>query len=302
MPLMVGTEQIRHAEAIFGRSQVHVMEPPIDVAFNRVPSDVDVTGFRSRWGLYDDVPNIVCVSRLAHELKLEGILAAMDAVYQLSLARPVRLVIAGNGPAAGEVRARAAEINEVAGRRIVVLTGELADPRPAYACAEVVLGMGGSALRGLSFGKPLVVQGERGFWELLTGETLPLFLWQGWYGSGAGSQGEGSSALATILARLLDDVSLRSFLGLFGRRLVEERFSLAAAARRQTELYELFAGARPGSRFAFLDDIAAVGRYSAHVARRRLHRLQGRLSVEDFNARPVAVDGVPPLQAVGGDA
>ena len=67
-------------------------------------------------------------------------------------------------------------------RRVVVLTGQLADPRPAYSAADVILGMGSSALRGMAFGKPLVVQGERGFWELLTPDSASVFLRDGWYG------------------------------------------------------------------------------------------------------------------------
>ena len=31
----------------------------------------------------------------------------------------------------------------------------------------------------MAFGKPLIVQGERGFWELLTPDTAPVFLRQG---------------------------------------------------------------------------------------------------------------------------
>ena len=54
------------------------------------------------------------------------------------------------------------------GRQVVLLTGEIADPRSAYAAADVVVGQGGSALRGMAFGKPLIVVGEEGFSELLT--------------------------------------------------------------------------------------------------------------------------------------
>ncbi|BCW48489.1 glycosyltransferase [Arthrobacter sp. StoSoilB13] len=95
-------------------------------------------------------------------------MSAMDAVAELARLRDVRLVIVGDGPGMSDAMAKASVINDGLGRRVVLLTGELEDPRPAYAAADVVLGMGGSALRGLSFGKPLVVQGERGFWELLT--------------------------------------------------------------------------------------------------------------------------------------
>ncbi|MDI2033924.1 glycosyltransferase [Paenarthrobacter nitroguajacolicus] len=288
MPLMVGTEQIRQAESSLGRTRVYLMEPPVDVPANTVVADV--AGFRARWGLRDDVFTVVCVSRLVQELKLEGILSAIDAVGRLAGEFPVRLVIAGSGPAEATVAARAQRVNEVAGESTVILTGELSDPRPAYAAADVVLGMGGSALRGLSFAKPLVVQGERGFWELLTPDSLPVFLWQGWYGSGPGSTGPGTVGLVPVLKKLLEDGGLRSELGSFGRSVVEDRFSLTAAAHRQERLYQRFMAERSGLPFGLRAEASALSQYASYVLRRRYLRLRGMEPSEDFNARPVAVD------------
>ncbi|MFJ4026140.1 glycosyltransferase [Paenarthrobacter sp. NPDC089989] len=293
MPLMVGTEQIRRYEEKAGRGTVRLMEPPVDTAANSPDADPATRAFRERWGLADAAMHVVCVSRLAHELKLEGILAAMDAVMDLSRAGEVRLVVVGSGPAEATVRDRAKQINAEAGRTVVVLTGEIADPRPAYEVADVVLGMGGSALRGMAFAKPLVVQGEEGFWELLTPESLPTFLWQGWYGTGPGSSGRGSRALAAILARLLDDQGLRNALGSYGRRLVVERFSLQHSAQRQLDLYKEVSGA-PKRQVALAQaEATALARYAAYVARRRWLRLRGKAALDDFNSRPLASSPVP---------
>ncbi|MGO4248741.1 glycosyltransferase family 4 protein [Paenarthrobacter sp. RAF54_2] len=289
MPLMVGTEQIRHWEASRGRRDVHVMEPPVDILANQVSATPGLRAFRRKFALTDGFLNVVCVTRLAHELKLEGIICAMDAVRMLSVEGPVRLIIAGTGPARAEVAARAALINAATGRDTVTLTGQLSDPRPAYAVADVVLGMGGSALRGLSFGKPLVVQGERGFWELLTSESLPSFLWQGWYGFGPGTAGEGHIALAAILRQLMDDDQLRLGLGSFGRQIVEERYSLDSAGRRQDLLYQRFAASRHGLTSTMAPEVAAMIRYCGYVGKRRGQRVLGRLPRDDFNARPVAM-------------
>ena len=86
-------------------------------------------------------------------------------------------------------------MNAAVGRAIIGLTGQIDDPRPAYAAADVVVGQGGSALRGMAFGKPVVVVGEDGFSELLTSDSSPIFLQQGWYGLGPGSAGSGVPAL-----------------------------------------------------------------------------------------------------------
>ncbi|MFJ4265383.1 glycosyltransferase family 4 protein [Paenarthrobacter nicotinovorans] len=285
MPLVVGTAQIYRNEADFGRRRLLLVEPPVDIEANNVHAVANGRRFRRQFGLDDDVRNVVCVSRLAKELKLEGILSAMDAIATVARACSVRLVIVGAGPGMAAAAAKASAINDVLGRPVVLLTGELTDPRGAYAAADIVLGMGGSALRGMSFGKPLVVQGEQGFWKLLTPETLPEFLWQGWYGVG---QGTGVADLTDILSRLLDDEPLRAELGGFGRQVVEQRFSLQSAARVQAAFYRGILQDRGTARSSLLAEATAAGRYIAHVGRRRYFRLFGQNATEDFNANPVA--------------
>ena len=95
--------------------------------------------------------------------------------------------------------------------------------------------MGGSALRSLAFGKPLIVQGERGYFRTLTPESADEFRWQGWYGIGKGSE-LGPSALEAELSELLASAERRREMGAFGRGVVEE-FSLERAARRQLTIY-----------------------------------------------------------------
>jgi glycosyltransferase involved in cell wall biosynthesis len=229
LPLIVGSEEIAEQAVDAGYGSVTLIEPPVDVLANAPGYDSD--SFRSEFGL-DAAPLLVVVCRLAHELKLEGLLAACDVVGNLAQAGvKVNLAVVGDGPARQEVEAAAAAANVRAGRRAVILTGALYDPRSAYAAADVVLGMGGSALRGMAFAKPLVVQGERGYWQLATPDSVPTFLRQGWYGIGSDEDGRvaGAQRLEKILRELLDDTAIQHRLGQYGRELVVERFSLDRA-------------------------------------------------------------------------
>jgi hypothetical protein len=136
--------------------------------------------------------------------------------------------------------------------------------------------MGGSALRALAFARPHNVQGERGFFELLTPETCEVFLRQGWYGVG----GDGAERLTAILRRLIADDALRVDLGSYGRRLVVERFSLERAATVQERIYrDAMAG-----RGSALDAVRTAGRVTSYKARRRYQRLRGTAAADDFNA------------------
>ncbi|HST64954.1 MAG TPA: glycosyltransferase family 4 protein [Mycobacteriales bacterium] len=283
MPLVVGTEDTRAAAVAAGHRSVTLLEPPVDMAANS--PDFPAGGFRAEHGLDPDLPLVVVVCRLVRELKLEGLLTACDAVGALAAAgTPVQLAVVGDGAARDQVAEAAAKADAQAGRRVVVLTGQLSDPRPAYAAADVMLGMGGSALRGLAFGKPLVVQGERGFWQLLTPGSEPVFLRQGWYGVGAGD--DGAARLAGILRPLLADPGRWAELGRHGRRLVEDRFSLAAAAADQEQVYAAAGppGGRAGRTVVAADTARMLAGVGRHKVRRKWQRWRGTAATDDFNA------------------
>jgi glycosyltransferase involved in cell wall biosynthesis len=289
VPLAVGTEHIAVSERR-RRPVVHVMEPPVDVERNR--PGLELPDVRAEAGATASDLLVVVVSRLAHELKREGILDAVRAVGRLSAERPVRLAVVGDGPARDEIAAAAATVNDSRHRQVVTMVGSVPDPRPWYATADIVLGMGSSALRAMAFAKPLLVQGERGFWEPLTPETAATFLYQGWYGVGAGD--DGSLRVQRLLEELADDAERRLTLGRFARDLVVERFSLESAADRQEQIYRdaLTRQASEGSQArALIRPTAQVAQYEI---RRRVLRLAGRATADDFNALSAQPGGAAP--------
>ncbi len=288
MPLVVGTRALQEHTAARRPGPVYLIEPPVDVDANR--PDQPTAEFRQTYGLErDGTLDLGVVCRLVPELKLEGVLTAIDVVGELARTRPVRLTVTGDGTARDEVERHAVAANARAGRRVVVLTGELRDPRPAYAAADVMLGMGGSALRALAFGRPLVVQGEHGFWELLTPETAGLFLQQGWYGLGDGTSG--ADRLTGHLLRLLDDPELRDRLGRYGRELAVDRFSLQQAARSQVEIYQrAVAARRAGAALVprLAEGTRSVAGLVAYKVNRRIEAVRGTQRRDDFNAATLA--------------
>lgn len=233
VPLIMGTAALGEAARRVQRERVWVLEPPIDVV--RDHPGVDGRAFRRAHGVADEEALIVSVSRLALDLKLDALVRAIDAADALAARHPVRLLLVGGGLALDALRERAATVNRRRGREVVGLPGFAADPRAAYAAADLVVGMGSSALRALAIGRPLVVQGERGFSELFEPATLDLFLRQGFHGLGDGAPG--ADRLAGQIGGLLADPRRRAELGRFGRQVVAERFSLARAVAVLLEIY-----------------------------------------------------------------
>ena len=286
IPLVVGTEAIRQAAVASGHHQVTLIEPPVDTDADN--PDVDGTAFRAKHQIKTDEVLIVMICRLVPELKLEGLLSTCEAVRDLSLTGSrVRLLIVGDGRSRPEVSHCAAIANRAAGREVITLTGEILDPRPAYAACDIAVGQGGSALRGMAFGKPLVVVGENGFSETLTAASAPLFLKQGWYGLGPGSLGIGVPALRAALQQLVTEPARRKELGLFSRNLVEQRFSLRLAAEVQERIYlDALQNPIPATSLA-KDCVRSAAGLSRNYVARKIQRLSGKVSIDDSNARAV---------------
>jgi hypothetical protein len=289
MSLLVGTEQIAASERAGGRTMVSVLEPPVDLLENNPDRRTGIADFLRRWQIPEAGIRIVTVTRLAHEMKLEGLLAAMDAMADLPEVPQATMVIVGDGAARADVEQRAAEVNRRLDRAAVILTGEMSDPRPAYACADIFFGMGGSALRALAFGKPLVVQGEKGFWLRLTPGTLEQFLWTGWYGVGPGVD-SGKDCFLSQMVPLMRDPDARTAAADLGLRVMNERFSLEAAAHRQIASYE--AALVNGQGIARVPDLSrAALLYGRYALRRKYFKFRGTASTDDFNSAPVVATG-----------
>ncbi|MDI6101733.1 glycosyltransferase family 4 protein [Actinoplanes sp. NEAU-A12] len=273
--IIVGTQQLVDEAAGF-RARPTLIEPPVNTDSDD-PAAVDGRAFRARHGVGDDEIMIGVVSRLEPDMKAEGILRTIRAVGLLDDPR-VRFVVVGDGPSFADVSAEADRVNTALGRPAVVMAGAMEDPRPAYAGADLMVGMGGSALRAMAFAQPLVVLGIRGFFLPAGPDTIDHFLREGFYGIGEGDVD--AAPLAAALRTLVDDPALRAERGRWGRRLILDRFSLKAAAKTLNEVYEraLANPVRPSRRLSEGARVAghkAVADLLSDSARRRVRRFLG---------------------------
>ena len=231
-PLIVATQELADLAAPQRTQRPIAIQPPINTDLDD-PALVDGAAFRREHGLGDDIV-VGVVSRLEPTLKADGIKLAIDAIQHLDDPR-IRLAVTGGGPSFGELSVLAEKANAALGRRAVVMTGELADPRPAYAAADIAIGMGGSAQRSLAFGKPLVVLGIKDFAKPLLSSTVEEFMYAGFCGKGPNDFDP--RPLASHIRLLSDQPEMRSQLGAFGRQLVLDRLSLKAASAKLEDVY-----------------------------------------------------------------
>lgn len=231
-PLVVGTNYLLEAVGA-RRSGVHLLSPPTDLERD-APGTADGAGWARDIGLADEHLRIVIVSRLADEMKAHGIGVAMQAIAALGR-DDVDLIVVGGGEAEGRLRSTAAVVNGELGREAIHFTGAMADPRPAYDGADIMLGMGGSAARTLAFAKPLVVLGEHGASRRFEPESADaIYRMSFWSEEPCDRSVE---QLVDELMPLLESGRERDRLGTFGREFAAANFGLEVLADRLVDIY-----------------------------------------------------------------
>ncbi|WP_331375988.1 glycosyltransferase family 4 protein [Sinorhizobium chiapasense] len=232
MELIIGTGYL--LDGIQGRrGGVHLISPPVDLERD-TPNAVDDAPFLARYRIRNDLPRVVIVSRLDNDLKALSVELAMRACSQLA-DTGVQLIIVGRGNAEDRLLAMASAINAARGRPIVHMVGPLADPRPAYACADIVVGMGGSAARGLAFGKPLIVAGEFGWFKTFAPDTEAALFRNSFWSDVISPQPVAD--LVQALEALLCSPEKRINLGRRGRIFAAQNFGLKQMSAKLAQVY-----------------------------------------------------------------
>ena len=217
--------------------------------------------FRERYGIRDNDITLVTISRLDKWLKADSLHRTVDVVRTLGRDLPrLRFVIVGDGDVRTELDRAANETNAELGRPAVVLTGALIDPRPAYAAADIVVGMGGSALRGMAFRKPVVIVGDRGFSAPFNSETAASFYYTGIHGVGDGSSS--NARLMKTIRGLAEQPDQLRPLGEFSRQFIVKHFALDVVSASLAELYRTAVAIPPQFRVAAADGIRVVAEWA----------------------------------------
>ena len=201
------------------------------------PTRGDVGPFLESFALDPSHRRVVIVSRLNAYRPVKSLCVeqAIEAVGRLA-ETDVDLIVVGSGSEERRLRELGAAANQRLGRTAVVFTGAMADPRAAYASADVGIGMGGSAARGLAFGTPQIVTGEFGLFKTFRPDTARgLFRNSFWTDE---LLPDPVGALIDELRPLLTDKSLRRELGRFVREFARENFGLKALGQRLATVYD----------------------------------------------------------------
>jgi len=199
--------------------------------------DIDSSDIIKEFGIDPESRKIVYISRFdsdrSHVINqlLDVIPTLADNIEKLSV------LMVGSGNILDEVKQRAASINNSLGRRIVIVTGSRTDINKFTAAADLFIGFGRSSLEALSAGKPLILAGNQGYIGILSEENLAAAAASNF--SGRGNSLVESSVLAEDILKVLLHMSAeeRKKLGAFGRKLVENHYSVKRMVQDNIEVY-----------------------------------------------------------------
>lgn len=193
-----------------------------------IPNGVSVTQRRESSKVIAPERVVAYVGRL-HEQKAVDVLIRAIALLPGSMKEKTRLRIIGDGPSRPVLETLVDELEE---RGTVEFIGEVTDIDPLLDESDLVVlpslaeGMSNVLLEAMARGIPVVASDipangvlvERG----VTGWLFPSSDWE---------------ALADLLASILEDAELLRSVGLRGRQMVEDHYSIDRVANRYVELY-----------------------------------------------------------------
>lgn len=219
-----------------------IKEEKVTIIENGIDTYVFSTQFKNlnlvnQLGLNEDAIKVLCVSRLS------GALA--DLMIQIIKSFPklskelgkVELIIVGDGDNYEEVKNISKEIDPTG--KSIKLLGKRTDISEIMNMADVVIAVGRTALEAMAVEKPVILAGAEGYMGLLSPENYDLAKSTNFTGRNIGylrTEDKFVNEIIDLFNKLTEEE--REALGKFGRKKVEEQFSIIEMTNETIEIYE----------------------------------------------------------------
>jgi glycosyltransferase involved in cell wall biosynthesis len=183
--------------------------------------------------LQNSKPRLVRILFLSRLEKGKGLPESIKAYQMLREKHPdTGLIVAGDGPERQAAEQLVAEKNIAGVQFLGYVEGEA--KRRAYSTADIFVfpssygeGMPNAVLEAMAFGLPIITSPVGGIRDFFEDNRM-----------GFVTASKDPAVIAKLLARLVEDSSLRDVMGEFNRRYAAERFSAPVVAEKLLDIYE----------------------------------------------------------------
>lgn len=182
-------------------------------------------------------PVIGTVSRLdeSRELAARELIGLMPRL--LEQVPDAQLLVVGGGNQEQALRRQAEEVNRLAGRNAVIMTGPRTDIARLVSLSDIFVGVSRAALEAMAAEKPTLLAGNEGYIGTFGPEVLALAQESNFCCRGCDPISR-PQLLGDLLTLLRMDQPQRSELGRFGRQVVVEQYSVTRMTRDYLNAYE----------------------------------------------------------------
>lgn len=217
-------------------SKITIIENGIDIEhFKKTRMDNHLV---KELGIADDSKIIVNISRLKGPLAdmLEDII---DATYRArQVDEKIHLVIVGDGDDRKQVEDKMAEINALFKRPFIHILGKRKDIKEILNSAELYIGVARSTLEAMATSLPVILAGGEGYMGLITEDNISSAIDNNFTGRTCSIDLDINEFGDDILSIVNDRKEYGAELGVFGRKLVEDRYSLDKIVEQTIGIYK----------------------------------------------------------------
>lgn len=203
---------------------------------NKFCKTADTSGVVSEFSLSPDSKKIVYVSRMDRDraqLAFELVEIAPEIV---KLCPDVEIVIVGGGNVFAELCDKAEKMNKTLGSRRIVLTGGRTDIDKFAALGDFFVGVSRSALEAMACEKPVIVAGNEGYIGIFDETKLESAIETNFCCRGL-ELSSCDKLLRDIKILMTNSKEENERLGVFGRKLILDSYSLSKMANDCIKMY-----------------------------------------------------------------
>ena len=215
----------------YGVPEEHISVTINGIDVNKFSPEIPGERVLKEFGFIPDRPVISYVSRMDESRALVARQLVSIAPRLREAIPGVQLLIAGGGDVFDEIKAKADAENARAGENYIAMTGARTDINEIVAAGDLFVGVSRAALEAMAAEKPVIVAGNEGYIGLFDESRLELAQSNNFCCRGC-EQSDGEKLYADIVHAMCElGAEERAELGRYGRRVIQEHYSVSRMAR-----------------------------------------------------------------------